>query len=300
MKKQPQIALAQISTIPRNINDNILKMKAIANECRKNFPDVRLLLFPELCTTGYFLSEELKSVAQTRNGSIFAEISRLAQTVQMYIAYGYVETDDTGNLYNSLMLIAPNGKYLDNYRKIHLTPLEKNWFTPGSGLVVVDIDLGRIGLMICWDLAFPELARLLAVRGANLLLAPCAWEFPFDEPFQKFCMARVLDNTVYVAACNQVGSTSSFHFFGRSSVHEPDGNIIEMATNHEQQIIVTTIDERRQHQLKQTFYTMMSERRIDLYKMEYEHKKIVDLSILLAYPSFSILAPYPCRRANYR
>jgi 5-aminopentanamidase len=262
-----EIALAQMTPVNGNISGNLAKMEAIANECKQKFPNVRLLLFPELCTTGYVLSETLKGVAQAWDGFIFQRMSQLAQKLQLYIAYGYVEKDDGANLYNSLILIHPSGQCVGNYRKIHLTPLEKAWFTPGSKPVLVNTELGRIGLMICWDLAFPELARHLAVHEAELLLVPCAWESPFHEPFQKFAMARALDNTVYVAACNQVGWSFSFRFFGLSSIYGPDGSEIAIANMDDQEeIIRATIDENWRQELKQTFYTMMYERRTDVYQ----------------------------------
>lgn len=262
-----EIALAQMTPVNGNISGNLAKMEAIANECKQKFPNVRLLLFPELCTTGYVLSETLKEVAQTWNDFIFQRMSRLAQKLQLYIAYGYVEKEDEANLYNSLILIHPSGQCAGNYRKIHLTPLEKAWFTPGAKPVLVNTELGRIGLMICWDLAFPELARHLSVRGAELLLVPCAWESPFHAPFQKFAMARALDNTVYVAACNQVGRSFSFHFFGLSCIYGPDGSEIAIANMDDQEeIIRATIDENWRQELKQTFYTMMNERRTDIFQ----------------------------------
>ncbi|NNU83562.1 carbon-nitrogen hydrolase family protein [Geobacillus sp. BMUD] len=267
MNRSFDIALAQMTPADGDIDANLAKMKAIINECKRQFPNVRLLLFPELCTTGYVLSEVLKELAETPDGSTFQYMSRMAQQFQLYIAYGYVEKDDIENIYNSLMLIHPNGQCIGNYRKIHLTPFEKAWFSSGAKPVLVDTDLGRIGLMICWDLAFPELARYLGVHGAEILLAPCAWESPFHVPFQKFAMARAIDNTVYVAVCNQIGRSSSFYFFGLSSIYGPDGNKIATANMAgREEMIHATIDPNEHQALKKNFYTMMDERRIDLYR----------------------------------
>lgn len=267
MNRPFDIALAQMTPADGDIDANLAKMETIIHECKRKFPNVRLLLFPELCTTGYVLSEMLKEAAQTWDGSTFQHMSQLAQTFQLYLAYGYVEKDHTGNLYNSLILINPNGQCIGNYRKIHLTPFEKAWFSSGAEPVLADTDLGRIGLMICWDLAFPELARYLAVHGAELLLVPCAWESPFHAPFQKLAMARAIDNTIYVAACNQIGWSSSFHFFGLSSIYGPDGRKIAAANmNGREELVHAMIDQNQRQALKKHFYTMMDERRIDLYR----------------------------------
>jgi predicted amidohydrolase len=267
MTSSYQIAVAQASFENGDISNNLSKMEKIANQCIKTFPNVRLLLFPELAVTGYFLSETIKQIAQEWDGFIFERMSRLAERLQLYIAYGYVEKDQTENIYNSLMLVSPKGKCVGNYRKIHVTPLEKSLFTPGSKPVIAETELGRIGLMLCWDLAFPELARHLAVKGAELLLVPCAWESPFHVPFQKFCMARAIDNTIYLAACNQIGACSQLHFFGLSSIYGPDGNQIASAKENQEDVIIAEVDHSWREELKRTFYTMMDERRTDLYKV---------------------------------
>ncbi len=132
MNRPFDIALAQMTPADGDIDANLAKMETIIHECKRKFPNVRLLLFPELCTTGYVLSEMLKEAAQTWDGSTFQHMSQLAQTFQLYLAYGYVEKDHTGNLYNSLILINPNGQCIGNYRKIHLTPFEKAWVFFGS------------------------------------------------------------------------------------------------------------------------------------------------------------------------
>ncbi|MEW5323587.1 carbon-nitrogen hydrolase family protein [Geobacillus thermoleovorans] len=267
MNRSFDIALAQMAPANGDIGANLAKMEAIINECKRKFPNVHLLLFPELCTTGYVLSETLKEAAQTWDGPTFQHMSQLAQKFQLYIAYGYAEKDRAENIYNSLMLIHPSGQCIGNYRKIHLTPFEKNWFSSGAEPVLVDTELGRIGLMICWDLAFPELARYLAVHGAELLLVPCAWESPFHAPFQKFAMARAIDNTVYVAACNQIGRSSSFHFFGLSSIYGPDGSEIAAANmDGREELVHAMIDQNERQRLKKNFYTIMDERRTDVYQ----------------------------------
>lgn len=259
-----QLAVVQ-GTFDGDVPSNIHKMKQWAVECKEQYPQAKLLLFPELAANGYGLNFAVLQTAEFKEGRIFAEMSRAAEEGQMHIAYGYVEKDADAKIYNSMMLINPQGEAAANYRKIHMTPYEQSFFTPGDEFIVADTELGKIGLMICWDLAFPEAARTLAVRGADLLLAPSAWEMPYDAPYRKFSMARAIDNTVYLATCNHTGHSGPFEFFGQSGIYAPDGSALSAAKGNSEQLVVSEIDYDWKRHLQESFFTMMNERRTDLY-----------------------------------
>lgn len=266
MISTPTIAVAQAAFKNGDLSYNHAKMEKMVEQCKEQHPDTRLIVFPELSATGYFLSPEAKELAQYQEGASFEKIRKTAVQYDMWIVYGYIEKDAEGRVYNSIQMIDPAGKLAGNYRKIHLTPLEKGVFTPGSDLVTVETELGKIGLMICWDLAFPELARSLAIKGADLIAAPSAWEVPYDAPFVQFAAARAIDNTVYVAACNHIGTSEELSFFGKSGIYAPDGMTISMAGEHEERIITASLDYDWREEIKQTFFTMLADRRPNLYK----------------------------------
>lgn len=266
MTSIPKIAVAQAAFKNGDISHNQDKMKKIVQQCKEQHPHTRLIVFPELSATGYFLSPEVKELAQHQDGATFDHMRKTAERYEMWMVYGYVEKGSEGQVYNSIQLIDPTGKLAGNYRKIHLTPLEKEVFTPGSDLVTVETELGTIGLMICWDLAFPELARSLALQGADLIAAPSAWEVPYDAPFIQFAAARAIDNTVYVAACNHIGTSEELSFFGKSGIFAPDGMTIRMAEENEERIITASLQYDWRDDIKQTFFTMLADRRPDLYK----------------------------------
>jgi predicted amidohydrolase len=263
--KAYQLAVAQSKFELGQIEANLLTMEQIVHNCMKKFPNINLILFPELCTTGYFLSKSLINVAQLREGASFQRLSKIAAEYKIHLAYGYVEKGENESLYNSLQFVDPNGQSLANYRKIHLTPSEREFFDAGREVVTVETEIGKIGLMICWDLAFPELARLLALEGADILLAPSAWEDPYQLPYVNFGMARAIDNTAFLATSNHVGSSQQLHFFGKSSVYGPDGEVISRAESDENAVIVADIELAYRHKLKKDFFTMLEERRTDLY-----------------------------------
>ncbi|WP_394172289.1 carbon-nitrogen hydrolase family protein [Guptibacillus hwajinpoensis] len=259
-----KIAAAQGTFQNGNIEQNLDRIEAMITDCVTKNPDTKVITFPELATTGYFLSNEIKELAQERFGPTYQAIHKLAVSNSLSIVYGYVEKDDAGNIYNAIQYVDANGKDTANYRKIHLTPLERDVFTAGSESVTVKTEIGTIGLMICWDLAFPELARSLALDGADVLLVPSAWEEPYDGPFLQFSGARAIDNTVYLVACNHIGHSEDLTFFGKSSIFGPDGQAIS-TTEKQYDIITAHTDAHLRTELKKTFFSMLEERRTDIY-----------------------------------
>ncbi|WP_027086103.1 carbon-nitrogen hydrolase family protein [Cohnella panacarvi] len=260
-----QIAVAQSAFVNGDVICNLNKMDRLVRQCLSLHPKVRLIVFPELAATGYLLSPQAKDLAQLQTGEIYISMRETAIRNGVWIVYGYVERDEAGHVYNAIQMIDPSGGIAGNYRKIHLTPLEKSWFRPGSDLVAVRTDVGVVGLMICWDLAFPELARSLVLQGADLIAAPSAWETPYDSPFVRFGAARAIDNTVYVAACNHIGTSGELSFFGKSAIYAPDGATVCMAEENEERIVAADLDYEWRDEIKSTFFTMLADRRPDTY-----------------------------------
>lgn len=261
----PKIAVTQTAFENGDLSYNLDVMERLVRECKEKDPETNLIVFPELSSTGYFLSLRIKELAEFQEGPIFERMRNVAVQNEIYIVYGYVEKDKQNKIYNSIQMIDPKGNSVANYRKIHLTPLEKGLFSPGSNLILVQTDLGNIGLMICWDLAFPELSRALALKGADLLLAPSAWEAPYDAPFLRFGLARAIDNTVYVATCNHIGKSDDLHFFGKSTIYGPDGSTIKMVEEEVEQIHITSLNYEWRDKLRKTFYTMLEDRIPEVY-----------------------------------
>ncbi|WP_347548579.1 carbon-nitrogen hydrolase family protein [Pseudalkalibacillus hwajinpoensis] len=259
-----KIAAAQGAFHNGEVDQNLTKMETMVTTCLTRNPDTKIIVFPELSATGYFLSEGISELAEEKDGPIFQAMQHMAASNLVSIVYGYVEKDERGNIFNSIQYIHASGKNTGNYRKIHLTPLEREVFTAGSEPVTITTDIGTIGLMICWDLAFPELARNLALKGADILLVPSAWEEPYDGPFLQFGGARAIDNTVYLVACNHTGQSGDLNFFGKSSIYGPDGQAITTAEK-QYDIITANTDNHWRDELKQTFFSMLEERRTDIY-----------------------------------
>ncbi|MDQ0337998.1 putative amidohydrolase [Caldalkalibacillus uzonensis] len=272
MQVLTNIAAIQTEFTNGYIQANLNKMRLLVRRCQQKYPHVHFILFPELAVTGYFLSPRLHELAENAEGPAYDFMADLSRKHHVYLGYGFVERGDDPRgdkkqIYNSFNVISPNGERLATYQKIHLTPLEKDFFDPGQRLVTIKTEIGNLGLMICWDLAFPELARLLVQKGANVLLAPSAWELPYDQAYYRFSMARAIDNTAYLITCNHVGESSGLRFFGKSAIFYPDGTLLHQADDQDGSIIVSSINLAEQQKLRFSFYSMSDDRRTDLYTL---------------------------------
>ena len=189
-----------------------------------------LVVMPELCTSGYVFStkEEVYSIAEVSGkGEAFLALSNIATKNNCSIVYGYPEVDGD-KLYNSSMLIMPDGDY-DNYRKTHLFNREKLFFSPGdTGFQVFTTPAGvKIGMMICFDWQFPEAARTLALSGAQIICHPTNLVLPWCQAAMKI---RSLENRVFTITSNRIGTETNagvtISFTGASQVLNTKGELL--------------------------------------------------------------------------
>lgn len=264
MAETVRVATLQESFTAGAVADNLDRMERAISEAMTEDPGLQLILLPELAVSGFVLGETLRQAAQPMTGAHWQRMAALARSHQVHLAYGYAELGADGSLYDSLLLLDDSGAILANYRKIQLTRLERDHFAPGDTVVPVSTRLGRIGLLICWDLAFPELARRLARDGCQLLLAPCAWEFPYQQALRRFAIARAIDNGCFLALANQIGSSGQLSFCGHSVVLGPVGDAL-MELDQQPGRASAVIDYRQQAALRDEFYSMLDELRPELY-----------------------------------
>lgn len=194
-----------------------------------------LLACPELFLTGYAIGEGLHRLAEPADGDSARTISALAAEHGVAVLYGYPERDGA-RVYNSAQLIGPDGTRLANYRKTHLFGcFEREWFTPGEQPVVQAELAGlRIGVMICYDVEFPENVRGHALAGTDLLLVPTAQMHPFQFVAESVIPVRAFENQMYIAYINRVGPEGDFEFVGLSCLAGPDGVVRTRAGRGEQ------------------------------------------------------------------
>ncbi len=218
-----------------------------------------LILLPELWSCGLLRTrKEAQAQAQTTE-ALLKEISPLCHERGMFVAGSLPELEENGSIFNTLYVVGPDG-FLGRYRKIHLFPLldEEKIFEPGTRprdiwIHIQDQEVG-LGCLICFDLRFPELSRLLTFRGIDILICPALWPEARREHFETLLMARAMENQCFLIAANTCGNVSGVTFAGSSSVIAPDGEVLaHLAT--EPGIAVTEIDLGKKAKARKTFFT---------------------------------------------
>jgi predicted amidohydrolase len=189
-----------------------------------------LVVTAEMSTTGYHIGARSHELAEPADGPIAARMSALARKTGVALAYGYPETDGS-HVYNSVQLIDAAGRRLANYRKTHLFGnLDKAWFTPGSEAVVqADLDGVRVGLLICYDVEFPEIVRAHALAGTELLVVPTALMSPYELVADTLVPARAYESQLFVAYANRCDTERELTYCGRSCVVAPTGEVLARA-----------------------------------------------------------------------
>ncbi|MEU6808842.1 carbon-nitrogen hydrolase family protein [Streptomyces sp. NPDC046831] len=201
-----------------------------------------LLVAPELFLTGYAIGDDIGRLAEPADGRSADAVAETAARHGLAIAYGYPERDgDT--VYNSAQLVSADGTRLANYRKTHLYGgFERDHFTPGERTVVqAELDGLTVGLMICYDVEFPENVRAHAVAGTDLLLVPTAQLHPFEFVAESLVPVRAFENQMYVAYVNRVGQEGEFEFVGLSALAGPDG-VARTRAGRTEQLLVADVD----------------------------------------------------------
>lgn len=235
-----RVALYQCPPLPLDVAGNLKRLQHVAQEAT----GADLLVLPEMFLTGYNIgAEAVGALAEHQDGESAQFIASLASRTGMAIAYGYPERADDGQIYNAVQLIDATGRRLCNYRKTHLFgDLDHSMFSAGDDdLPVVDLLGWKLGLLICYDLEFPENTRRLALAGADLILVPTANMVPFDFVADVTVRARAFENQCYLAYANYCGREGEIQYCGQSSIAAPDGQRIAQA-GLDEALIVGTLD----------------------------------------------------------
>lgn len=239
------VAAVQIAPLP-----GPLTPESVAANCARGADWVRrcvdataaeLVVLPETASTGFTPGcspERLWDLVDVLPGSVTEPLQQAAVDTGVHVVWGtYERGGERGVVYNSAVLIGPGGDVLGVYRKTHPFCSEMRsrggWVTPGDTVTVVDTPLGRIGMAICFDGDFPELWRIQAVQGAEVIVRPSALLRSADIA-EMTSRARAYDNHVYVVAANATGTDpAGVLYFGNSHVVDPTSHTIARAASHE-------------------------------------------------------------------
>jgi len=233
--------------------------------------DSQIIVFPELCTTGYFFTsrDETSKLAENFKGETYCDLSEIAKKKNKIIIYGFIESE-SDKIYNSAAIIMPDENKSRVYRKTHLFYKERFCFDPGNtGFFVVEdknFDI-KIGTMICYDWRFPESSRSLGILGADLIVCPSnlitnIW--PLVMP------ARAIENKVYLAVANRFGieerENEKLNFNGLSGIWSYNGTNLAQATSAEDAVLTVEIEpEYTRNKSFNDFNDIFLDRRPEMY-----------------------------------
>lgn len=226
------------------LNQTESNFEKIAHFCSRSSDEAaELVLFPECALSGYILTrEEATDLAEPIPGPTSDKLVDLCKEHRLHLMVGTLELEG-GRLYNTSILASPEG-YLGKYRKAHLPFLGVDRFVePGESLGELFVTrAGKLGALICFDLRFPEAARVLALNGAQILLAPSAWHHSSALYPELLVPTRSVENRVFIMAADQTGSARGVRFLGRSLITAPDGEVLAETGASDETLLFADID----------------------------------------------------------
>ncbi len=198
---------------------------------------VDMAVFPEAFLTGYCVDSRDAAQEIAIPADLVSSLQPTVDTLGTTVVIGFIESGSDGVIFNSVALLEPF-RLMRTYRKVHLPELGVDKFvTPGDDLPVFDTKFGTIGLLICYDMRFPEAARTLVLKGADLIVLPTNWPEGAETSAEHICIARAAESRVFFVTCNRVGEENGFRFIGQSKIIHPSGRVLASAGMREEVIV---------------------------------------------------------------
>lgn len=229
-----KVTCLQMDMILAAPEENFSHAAQLIEAAMEGSPDV--LVLPETWNTGFFPKENLPVLCDTDGQRVKAEIGALAAKYQVNIVAGSVSNVRGGKVYNTAMVFDRTGSCIASYDKTHLfTPMgEDNFYTPGDHLCRFTLDGVQCGLIICYDVRFPELTRSLTVPGLDMLFVVSQWPKVRTFHLRSLTTARAIENQMFVVCCNSCGIAGETVYGGNSAIIDPWGETVALAGEHEQ------------------------------------------------------------------
>ena len=238
-----RIAATIFKSIVNQAPGNLERMVPLVSRAKSQ--GAQLVCFPELNVTGYHTTDAIVNTAESVPGPISRRLQQMAQEFKVVILAGMAEKDSNGRIFASHLVVGPQ-KIDGVYRKVHIAPPEIGIFSAGNSIPLFEISGLKLGIQLCYDAHFPELATRMALDGADVIFMPHA--SPRGTPSQKLTSwlrhltARAFDNGLYIVACNQTGDNGNgLQFPGVAVVIDPSGAILDKDISGREGLIVTDL-----------------------------------------------------------
>lgn len=279
MEKKFKIAVCQ-TRVTKNKQENINRaVDAISTAAEQG---AQVIALPEMFNCPYENDQFEAYSEAAEEGETIRALSQAAKSKGIYLIAGSIPEKDGGKLYNTSFIFDKNGDIIGRHRKMHLFDIdiqdgitfrESDTLSAGNAITVVDTEFCRIGVAICYDLRFPELIRLMALRGAEIIIVPAAFNMVTGPAhWESLMRIRAVDNQVYIAAISPSRDESAHYVaYGNSMIVEPWGNILSRAEEVET-ILYEEIDLERVKRIRMEL-PLLQHRRTDMYELLDKTKK---------------------------
>jgi predicted amidohydrolase len=267
-----RVAVAQLEVEAGDLGGNVDRATDAIERAAADGAD--LVVLPELFTVGYFAFDLYARHAESVAGETISRLGAVADENDVAVLAGSIVEDleasaddgfrvpaETG-LANTSVFLGPEGDRRAVYRKHHLfgyDSAESSLLEPGERVETVDYGGFTIGMTTCYDLRFPELYRRLVDEGATLVCVPSAWPYPRVEHWELFGQTRAVENQLYVAAANCVGSFEDAELLGRSTIYDPWGTVLASSAD-EPALVVADLDPERVERVREEFPALADRR----------------------------------------
>lgn len=236
-----KVALLQMDIALGDVAANRRKAMAMIQEGIER--GAKLLVLPELWTTGYKLGE-IHNLAEPADGPTVKMLSAAAKEHGVEIITGSIAEARGGRVYNTCYAIDGTGSVIAKYSKIHLIGLmaEDRYLAPGDSKALFEMSFGKAAMIICYDLRFTELPRALALAGCHTMFVPAEWPASRGAHWRTLNIARAIENQMFVIAVNRVGSDDNNLFYGHSLIVNPWGEVLAEGSESDEQVILADVD----------------------------------------------------------
>ena len=243
--------------------ENFSLAEKLIGESVKSQPDV--IVLPETWNTGFFPKENLAELSCRNGYEVNNRIGELAKKYKVNIVAGSVSNVRGGKVYNTAFVFDRTGSCIAEYDKTHLfTPMgEDDYYTCGDHLCRFELDGVKCGIIICYDVRFPELTRSLALQGLDMLFVVSQWPKKRIFHLRTLTTARAIENQMFVVCCNSCGTAGKTVYGGNSAIIEPFGKTLALAGENEE-ILTAECDLQILNEIRNSI-PVFSDRRPELY-----------------------------------
>lgn len=260
-----KVTCVQMNMLLSQPEENFAHAEQLVRQAAENKPDV--IVLPETWNTGFFPKNDLPSLCDNEGKRTKAVLGSLARELGLNIVAGSVSDLRGGKIYNTAYIFNRNGGLAASYDKTHLfSPMgEHESYQKGSRLCRFELDGVKCGIIICYDIRFPELVRSLALEGMDVLFAVSQWPAARNAHLQTLAAARAIENQVFLACCNSCGVAESTVYGGGSVLLDPLGQVLAHAGDKEE-IISAEFDIGTIQQIRGSI-PVFEDRRPELYHL---------------------------------